>query len=325
MRERRKHTQDATPVLGEVALHQGSGLDEVEHETIDDRPTRLHEVEHHRVAALHVSVEEPEAWIEAYGQTGQPALGFEQPVSVVEQSVGRVGRRPCGPNVHGRAPAFEGPPVVRHPGHVLAHEGHVDARPSVPVDVGGDRLDMPDLLQRLSRVQLVTEPEDGVDGIEVSDAALGDRCLAVQLETDQVARRLQARWGRHRERLRPPQPRVVVADSTGREMQLAAERVEHDDADPGSSAPPERVESDRPGRRQDDEARQAVGGSRVTALSAMGPEAVGDDKSTSVDRDPDAKAVGDTDSRVRRVSRERLSDTRLQRVAVVIALACWWY
>jgi hypothetical protein len=174
MRERREYPEDATPVLGEVTLHQRPGLDEIEHEAVDRWPDGLHEVQHHRVAALQVRMEDAKARVEPYRETSDPTLGFEQPVAVVEKSVRRVGSRSCRPNIHGRAPALEGPPVVRHASHVLAHERDRDGRPRVPVDVGGDSFEMPDLLQRLGRVQLVTEPEDGVHGVEVSDAALSD-------------------------------------------------------------------------------------------------------------------------------------------------------
>jgi hypothetical protein len=56
----------------------------------------------------------------------------------------------------------------------------------------------------------------------------------------------------------------------------------------------------------------------------MGAEAVGDDETASVDTDPDAKAVGDADCRIRRVVGERLGEPSAQLAAVFIASRGRW-
>ena len=89
-------------------------------------------------------------------------------------------------------------------------------------------------------------------------------------------------------------------------MHFATEWVQHNNADPGASAPPHRVEADDARRREYDQAREPMGRPRVSALAAVRAEAVGDHEPTPVDTDPNPEAVGDADRGVGRVVSEGL-------------------
>lgn len=109
--------------------------------------------------------------------------------------------------------------------------------------------------------------------------------------------------------MRPPEPRIVVAGSARREVQLAAERVEHYDSDPDPSAPAQRLQPEGACRADDNETREAVGRPGVPALPAVGAETIGDYETPSVHANRDAEAIGYADGTVRRVAGKRLGES----------------
>jgi hypothetical protein len=76
----------------EVGYRKVAVGEQVEHEPVDERANRLHEVGRQRVAIVLVGVEDAKARVEADDPRGDRRLGLEQRIEVVEERVRRVRR-----------------------------------------------------------------------------------------------------------------------------------------------------------------------------------------------------------------------------------------
>ena len=106
---------------------------------------------------------------------------------------------------------------------------------------------------------------------------------------------VEAVWLERRERLGTTEPGIVGHARRRGELSRAV-RPEHEDADAEVRAPAEGVEADHAGRVQDDESAKAMSGPVVAAGAPVRTDAVVDFEGATLDDDPHAEAVGDTDA-----------------------------
>jgi hypothetical protein len=119
--------------------------------------------------------------------------------------------------------------------------------------------------------------------------------LALDLAEHKPAGDVEAVSLERRERLRPPEPGIVCHSRRRGELSRAV-RAEHQDTDAEARAPAQRVKADRAGCVQDHEAAKTMGGPVVAAGAPVRTDAVVNFEGTTLDHDPHAKAVGDTDA-----------------------------
>ena len=73
--------------LGELDLAEGPSRQQVEHEPVDLRPNRLHDVERERLAGLGVEMDQAESRVQTDHLAGEDRLGLDERVDVVEERV----------------------------------------------------------------------------------------------------------------------------------------------------------------------------------------------------------------------------------------------
>jgi hypothetical protein len=90
--QRRGDTADTLPRFVEVSRGEGAVGQQIEHEPVDQRSDRLHQVGGERVAARLVGVENTESRVEPDDPGGERRLALEHGVQVVQECVRGVRR-----------------------------------------------------------------------------------------------------------------------------------------------------------------------------------------------------------------------------------------
>ncbi len=90
----RPQPTDAFPRLDDIAALEYPTRKHLEHDLVDYRPHRLHEIRGKGSPVARVRVHQAKRRIEACCVTGEDRLGLEDRVAVVEHRVDRRGRAP---------------------------------------------------------------------------------------------------------------------------------------------------------------------------------------------------------------------------------------
>jgi len=169
------------------------------------------------------------------------------------------------------------------------------ARPGSEVEGGCARFELAQLIDCLHTLAGESEVADRLGSHRVAEASKHQLSLARDLAGHEPAGDIEAVWLEWRERLGPPEPGIVCHSRRRGELSRAV-RAEHQDTDAEARAPAQRVKADRAGCVQDHEAAKAMRGPVIATGAPVGTHTVVNFEGTTLDHDPHAKAVGDTDA-----------------------------